>query len=111
MPPVKDLGLILEESNDVAGALKRRIEKGLWRNMESSLSPRGLPLTQEPSISLHALCTASALLFLTKLRACNVMLHPSFMIQVCVASSGLETNVFTVGYDGGAKRGASSKVS
>jgi hypothetical protein len=32
MPPVKDLGLILEESNDVAGALKRRIEKGLWRN-------------------------------------------------------------------------------
>ena len=27
MPPVKDLGLILEESKDVAGALKRRIEK------------------------------------------------------------------------------------
>jgi hypothetical protein len=39
------------------------------------------------------------------------MLHPSFMIQVCVASSGLGTNVFVVGYDGGAKRGASSKVS
>lgn len=33
------------------------------------------------------------------------MLHPSFMIQVCVASSGLGTNVFVVGYDGGAKEG------
>jgi hypothetical protein len=73
MPPVKDLGLILEESKDVAGALKRRIEKGLWRNKESSLSPWGLPLTRETSISLHALCTASALLFLTKLLYVHVV--------------------------------------
>jgi hypothetical protein len=43
MPPVKDLGLISEESNDVAGALKRSIEKDVWRNKESSFSPRGLP--------------------------------------------------------------------
>jgi hypothetical protein len=39
------------------------------------------------------------------------MLHPSFMIQVCVASRRLGNNVFAVGYDGGAKRGANSKVS
>jgi hypothetical protein len=73
MPPIKNLELISEELNDVAWALKRRIEKDVSRNKESSLSPRGLPLTRETSISLQALCTASALLFLTKLLYVHVV--------------------------------------
>jgi hypothetical protein len=73
MPPIKDLELISEELNDVAWALKRRIEKDVSRNKESSLSPRGLPLTRETSISLHAFCTASALLFLIKLLYVHVV--------------------------------------
>jgi hypothetical protein len=71
-----------------------------------SLDSRNFNLT---ACALHGVCTP--LSDKTTVRACCVMLHPSFMIQVYVESSGLGNNVFAVRYDGGAKRGASSKVS